>query len=78
MPAWALTLLLCALFLSTVVVTVWGMSGRAKRAAALPIAACIGSAVTAALAYRHSADGEMAILWFRRTVRRLHARRAGE
>ena len=41
------------------------MSPRVKPIAALLIAGCAGSAVTAAIAYRHSTDGEMATLWFR-------------
>ncbi len=64
MSTWATGLLLCALFVSWTVVIVRGMGSRGKQIAALVVTATASSAVTVAIAYRDSLDGQMQHFWF--------------
>jgi hypothetical protein len=58
-----ITLLLCGILVSLTYLAIQGMSKRAKLIAAAVISGTVALKVAAVFAYRHSSDGQTAILW---------------
>ena len=63
MSAWAITLLLCGILVGLAYLAIQGMSRRAKVIAGVVIAGTVAFEVAAVIAYRHSSDGQTALLW---------------
>jgi phosphate/sulfate permease len=61
--AWVITLLLCGILVGLVYLAIKGLGRRAKVIAGVVVAGTVAFEVAAVIVYRHSSDGQTAILW---------------